>query len=500
MRLCCRIADIWLHTTTTTFSHTSRTPIAPNSLAYVGSQINTTLCPGPVESYHIPEVPIGNYSNCQHTAAVIDSPNRPRLGWGTPDLITEGASVVQNTSTISRTILIGDLAILIPATLPEAVNGLVFETFAIQSKCGPVTNCVTQDDSPRWQLLCPSFTPPVNLTATITGTVPPSSVQQYDLSANFLTFERDDGQVGGYALNSSINPAGAQIILSWSEIPETASVALPDPDNSTGWYSVHQTSIIKYWFYVGSCSITTYNISISYNSPNTADEGFTIIGDPELSNLNTTSALLAGLDMTYSTTLASHLAETLQPSLRSPVESLNSFIASNMSFTMMGYAAPLFERAVATSGNGIAQDSVSRYPLAPLCVVLALLYLYALLALALSVMAFPLSSREVVAIDTDGKSITVPGDTEIQLAQRRLTSPRALIEDRFGMEDDYHREGVSNGSVHERACSERLGVGLVWDDRRESNQDEGGSLRRRARAFRVDRVGFLSLREHCEKN
>jgi len=61
------IADFWLHTTANTFTHTDTTPISPALLPLFGSELNTTLCPGPAHVEIVPDLVQGtNYSNCLH--------------------------------------------------------------------------------------------------------------------------------------------------------------------------------------------------------------------------------------------------------------------------------------------------------------------------------------------------------------------------------------------------------------------------------------------------
>ncbi|KAF8201218.1 hypothetical protein K438DRAFT_2015579 [Mycena galopus ATCC 62051] len=61
-----------------------------------------------------------------------------------------------------------------------------------------------------------------------------------------------------------------------------------------------------------------------------------------------------------------YLTSTLQPSLDVPLDTFNIIISQNLSYTSMGYAAPLFERTsplAATSSHSGAQSSPSMIPL-----------------------------------------------------------------------------------------------------------------------------------------
>ncbi len=171
--------------------------------------------------------------------------------------------------------------------------------------------------------------------------------------------------------------------------------------------------------------MTAYNVSLSYSTLN-GNNTYAFTDLPVLSNFNTTSALFAALNPQLQTHLADYLQTTLRPSLST--DAFNTVLSRNMSYAAMGFASPLFERDVSTGGNAIVLRSASRYPLAPLSAVLAILYTYAFLALAITMSSVMLSSREIVATKSSGKEHRV---TAIELVQLRLTNPLTSIAERF---------------------------------------------------------------------
>ncbi len=145
----------------------------------------------------------------------------------------------------------------------------------------------------------------------------------------------------------------------------------------------------------------------------------------------------------------------------------------------MGLASPLFERDVSTSGNTIVLRTASRYPLAPLSAVLAILYTYAFLALAITVMASP---REIIVTKKGGKEHRV---TAIELVQLRLTNPLASIAERFS--DPAWPELLLEPSAvdmfHEHPHADKLGVVMA-----DGEGEEGGGMVRRRRTLRVESI------------
>ncbi|KAJ7233849.1 hypothetical protein B0H12DRAFT_1327793 [Mycena haematopus] len=484
------LADLWLHITASTFTHTDITPIPPDSLALAGSELNTTLCPGPALVLILPsDVQTDNYTNCLHFGTA--SASSPIWRWGDAPILNEAAAVLRDNSNVSQIMFVeNDLAILVPKTLPTNVNALHFNTFGLKAECGPVTNCET-DPLQGGILFCPSFNPPLNL-SSITGTG--STVNQYNVSNNAIIFG-DDSFDPGYTLGSLLNPTGVQTMLYWEAEPNT--IDFPASDPSTGWYSVERApDPTMYEFYVGTCTVTAYNVSIAYDTQTNASSGqFSLVGTPELSNFNTTSALLGGLDpASPSTLIAQYLSSTLQPSLNVSLNVFNTILSQNMSYSLMSYAAPLFERTPAVSGNLISQRIISRYPLAPLCTILAILYGCALLMLSVCIIPFIVVSPEIVVANAGaGAGTKTQTVTVIEHVKARLTNSLAGIVDRSSVTTvgQLHASSASNAEIlfNESQYAERLGIKPVWDELEvDKGNDSTYLLRQRVQRLRVEPV------------
>ncbi|KAJ7924565.1 hypothetical protein B0H13DRAFT_1863798 [Mycena leptocephala] len=487
------IADLWLHTTATTFSYGFRTPIPSHLLPAIGSRINTTLCPGPVP-YILNDAWTGN-SNCQHSQGNNLGWN---MSWGDAALVNEGAAVLDNSSVSSQIQLIDNFATLLPKDLPAGVENLVFSTFAMEATCKPISDCEKNaylsgtDDV--YFILCPGFTPPF----AVSGVKPfEAMLSQINSTNNALIFQSGTpglpasgvGPIGhtsgaGYALGSALNPAGVLVVLYW----DGGELSLPD--DFAGWYNqTDPDTLVTYSFYLSSCVLDVWDITLSYSAPsNGSAPSFTLVSSKTHSDFNTTSALLAALDAAYSATLASHLTTTLQGSLSVTSEEFSNFLAGNLSQGILAYAAPLTERLNSTSGEALNSVTASRYPLGPLCIVLAFTYGYSLIALGVGIAAFTLSSREIIFHNAPQSQSAPQRIQELDLLQLRLTSPRACIADRFGssepmfpiLKEDIFREAQS---------ARRLGAGFLLSDGTVYCSDGGSGITlRNVRRFTVDIV------------
>ncbi|KAJ6533723.1 hypothetical protein B0H19DRAFT_1272358 [Mycena capillaripes] len=448
------IADLWLHTTTTTFSYDFRTPIPSDLLPAMGSRINTTLCPGPVP--YILNDTSTRYCNCQHS-----QPNSLgwNVSWGDAALVNEGAAVLGNSSLSSQIQNIDNLASLFPKDLPSGVQNVVFSTFAMEATCKPISDCRQNANlnGSYYFLLCDSFQPPF----AVSGEKSEPMLNQFNSTNHALIFQSHiPGQPasgvgpigymngGGYALGSALNPTGVLVVLYWD-----GGELLP-PDDFAGWYN--QTDIsesVIYSFYLSSCVLDVWDITLSYSAPSNGNaSSITFVSSKTHSDLNTTSALLAALDPAYSTTLASHLTTTLQ-----------------------------------RSSSVTSEEFTSRYPLAPLCLVLALTYGYSLLAFGVGITAFTLSSREIICHNAQGQNAP-QRIQELDLLHLRLTSPRACIADRFHASEPV-LPVLKENIFKEAQSARRLGAGFLLSDGTMHCSDGGSGITlRNVRRFTVDIV------------
>ncbi|KAK0236573.1 hypothetical protein EDD85DRAFT_952539 [Armillaria nabsnona] len=431
-------ADLWLHTTASTFIHTSMTEIGAESMPATGPKINLAMCPGPT-SFSIYN---GShyYRNCAWYMNVGDQ------------IVAEGLAVIENRSSNSRTVMVDDLAVLVPSTMPDNVDNVTFSSFGLITHCQPAVDCSDHSESTGTIIYCP-FSPPYNITNLKTAASDSGQIDMFNLTNYALSPDPD----GGYLLDSVLNPYGARVVLYWSP----REFETEDPFSGLpGWYSV------------GALSYSTLDGNITY----------AFADHPVLSNFNTTSALFAAFDSFYQRYLVIYLKTTLRTSLALSTEAFNKVLSGNMSYGAMGFASTVFERDMSTGGNSIALRSASRYPLAPLSAVLAILYIYAFLALAITVSSMMLSSREIVVTKSIGKEHRV---TTIELVQLRLTNPLASIAERFvdPAQPELLLESSAVDMFHEHPLAEKLGVVMADDE-----GDDGEGIVRRRRTFRVESV------------
>ncbi|KAK0471938.1 hypothetical protein IW261DRAFT_1666497 [Armillaria novae-zelandiae] len=416
-------ADLWLHTTTSTFIYTSITEIAAELMPATGTKINVTMCPGPIllSIYH----GIDYYNTCAYST----TDNLGRMA-------AEGLAVAGNSSSTSRSVIVDNMAVLVPSTMPDNIDNLTFNSFGVVTSCQPVTDCLVDDASS-------SIDDPTSRDTTI---------DMFNLTNNAL-----QTLSGGYPLHSVLNPYGARLTVTWSD--EEAIFPL----------MIHLAGIAQ---------TTDFAICTTLNGNN----AYTFASLPVLSNFNTTSALFTALHPAYQTNLVDYLKSTLRNSLTLSTETFSTVLSGNMSFGTVGLASPLFERDVSTGGNYIVLRSASRYPLAPLAAVLAILYTYALLALAITVSSVAVSSREVVVTKSSGKEHRI---TTIELVQLRLTNPLVSIAERFSdpVRPELLLETSAINMFHECPDTEKLGVVMV-----EYEREDGEAIVRRRRTFKVESV------------
>ncbi|KAK0471349.1 hypothetical protein IW261DRAFT_1612076 [Armillaria novae-zelandiae] len=443
-------ADLWLHTTASTFIHTSMTPIGSESLPDTGTKINLTACPGPTqEELYTNGTNYYSYGTC----AWIDN--------GT---IGEFSAIGESSSR-SESVMVDDMAVLVPNPMPDNVGNLTFSSFGLVAHCQPVVDCWVdtvilynfQESSGHH---CPSFNPPYHCNSTF-----------YDCSSGIDMFNLTDdafryaAAVGAYPLYSVLNPYGVHVRAYWS----TDEAVFP-ADGSPGWYYL---PYVELGGYVGTCNVTAYNVSLSYSTLD-GNNGYAFASPPILSDFNTTTALFTAFDPFYQTNLVDYLIYTLKSSSTLSTEAFNTALSRNMSYAAMAIASPLFERDKSTGGNSIVLRSASRYPLAPLAAVLAILYAYAFFALAITMSSVMLSSREVIVTKNNGKEHRT---TTIELVQLRLTNPLASIAERFldPARPEVLLESSAVDMFHEHPDAEKLGVVMVDDE----GEDGEGIIRRR---------------------
>ncbi|KAK0485476.1 hypothetical protein EDD18DRAFT_1427989 [Armillaria luteobubalina] len=371
---------LWLHTTVSTFIHTSMTPIGLGSLPDTGTKINLTMCPGPMVVHDKGDT-FMNGTSLNGTDYCTNCDGNYK------EMVAEGLAVIGNSSSMSRSVIVNDMAVLVPSTMPENVDGLTFSSFGLVAHCQPVVDCLVESDASGMDtasgLYCPSFIPPYNINTTVTGRSSGSTIDMFNLTNNALS-----KLPGYYPVQSFLNPYGARLAAYWS----TGEAIFP-ADSSPGWYHL----------YYRSC----------YGSLD-GNNMYVFVSSPVLSDFNTASVLFSAFNPTYQINIVDYLKSTLRTSFTLSTETFNKVLSRNMAFAAMSLALPLFKRNVSTGGNYIVQRSASRYPLAPLTAVLAILYTYAILALAIILSSVMLSSREVIATKDGGSEHKI---TAIELVQ-----------------------------------------------------------------------------------
>ncbi len=119
------------------------TEIATELMPATGTKINLTACPGPTVSARGRDLTttIQSYSNCAHFATL--SASSPVNRWGlTWEWFAEGLATIENSSSIARSVMVDDVAVLVPSAMPDNVDNLTFNSFGLAAHCQPVVDCL----------------------------------------------------------------------------------------------------------------------------------------------------------------------------------------------------------------------------------------------------------------------------------------------------------------------------------------------------------------------
>lgn len=429
-----------------------------DSLGRLGTQINRTACPGPKPWFNFQTG--DRHGNCAHFQAA--SATNSALRWGTPDMFSASLASMQNRSETYNIQHFRqdnkEIALLLPGATPSNIDKANISTFSLSSTCSPETACSRNETSGI--ITCPGFDPGYNIDLESLTNV--ALQRMLDLS---------DGNTPssfGYKLNTTINPTGVMITL-WYD--SSSSQILYPPTNASGWYSARIGIGQTIRYYLASCVMTVYNTTVLLEKNKSP-----VMLESIQSDFNTTSALLAALDNSLNTRLGYYLNQRLESSLALDSDTFSSVLAGNMTAAALGLASPLLMTTPALSATISAQQTVNRYPLAPLCAMLSLHYLYGLGAVVLLLHAWIKSSRIRNTVREAAEKGGMGGGGTINLDQAHLNlrSALAIIADRF---DD---------GRHNPASASRLSAsGGVYDDDVEEDrlvlQSRGGltSARRR---------------------
>lgn len=405
------------------------------TLPMVGTMINETACPGPVPALR------GTYSpdevdriNCQSFVAASATDSNMHWGESNTDMFQQAIIGGSNQSTSNIIHLVSsestkDIAVIVPPNPPTDRVNLTFPTFGISSQCQAVVDCVADTSGSGSFLLCPSIQPPLNVTTLGDDW---ESISSLNLSTKAVLYS-------GYSSNSTINPFGALFTFLYSSNDD---IQKPYEPETAGWYllstSQHQA---LYQFFVATCEMKMYQLNLS------ATEGrYSIVGDAQLADFNTTSALLAGYGTSLTPELMSILHRKLASSIDLSTETFLEYLATNVSASSIGLTAPLMQRASAQSMEVVLLQTASRYPLPPLIVFLLLLFIFGLLALAASIAALLSRSPEIN-----------PNVTILSLAHRSLTDSAAVVSQHFESMDEQDHTVL----FKEKSGTPRLGAGIA---------------------------------------
>ncbi|KAK0471926.1 hypothetical protein IW261DRAFT_1611842 [Armillaria novae-zelandiae] len=280
------------------------TPIGMESLPDTGTKINLTMCPGPTSEDGIGFV-IGtvhdNGTDYYGTCA-----------WPNDDILPEGLGVIENNSSTSRSVMVDDMAVLVPSTMPDNVHKLTFSSFGLVTRCQRVVDCyliggASKTDS--YALHCPTFDPAYYINGTIADCSSGSTINMFNMTNNVV---RETS--GFHPLHSVLNPYGVLLTTFWANDDILT-------DDTPGW------------LYLPAGCYGTLD----------GNNGYAFATPPVLSDFNTTTALFTAFFPSYQTSLVNYLIYTLKTTSALFTEVVfNTLLSRNMSYAAVGLVSSSF--------------------------------------------------------------------------------------------------------------------------------------------------------------
>ncbi|KAJ7777355.1 hypothetical protein B0H16DRAFT_1712365 [Mycena metata] len=443
--------DLWLHLRTTSFIHHRSTVLPADGLSsyLLGAAINTTACPGPISVSDPTDatavLPAGYAYNCLDDIADNNGGTANINSWGTGDLLGVAVTTMRGQYTANQVYVVGDFAVISRPNLPSVLNGAVFETFALKSECQPA-NCTDVPTAPgQGSYECADFSP--TFSYSYDGT---------DASTNIVhRFNPADKSLMNvsYPLTANINPTGAIAAMNYATTMSTTQGRFGN-DSMPGWLSSGGGNGGHVDAFIAQCTVTVYTVKVQLQNLT-----LTLVGEPVLTDFNTTSALTAAFESLPSFTdgaplqsfLMNFLADTFQYADLSDENAFLGAFSRNLSVAGLSLASPLVRTLPITAGAFVDSVSASRYEWAPLLFSTGVMYIYGLGTLLLCLSVALAASPTVIQGDKVVKTA--------QLLHLRLTDPLVVIADRFV--DGTVNTGLEKSAREMFAAGEnrRLGAG-----------------------------------------
>lgn len=357
-----------------------------------------------------PPVPDPPIYNCMYSAGY--------WGTGSVDDLSPGMLVASNSSDSLLAITLAnasDLAVLVTTPVPQLLS-FDMTTFGARASCQSVTpSCTTVGN-----VTCPGFPKSfvvVNYGSGGTTNIDPGEGRVYiqtsncDNCSHIISSDALDGSPDTYNANSR-NMYSIWLQFEWRS---SGDISMGSSKMSDAVFASSDSNLANM---LTNCTLSFYNVTLSYRN------GTYTSTDEVLSNTGLSEGLAGPTRLGhYATRLIANIEGRAFSDNSS--DSVMAFLSQDLARLAIGSAAVITNETQPALRQSVLREQVlGRYPFWPVVLFLALLYMYAAIALFL-ILGTSLVSRgsrvQANGYGTEGKSIS-----ELELVQLRLTSPLAM--------------------------------------------------------------------------
>ncbi|KAG8912784.1 hypothetical protein FRC01_004898 [Tulasnella sp. 417] len=462
------LADLWLHATSKAILISQ--PIPDTSDVYMfAAQFNDTICQAPQEISTPPPAHLAahSYPCFQEFANFVTDSRSQSVGFGT---ITNDSSSAWRVITLSDE---GDLAIIVPGPGIDTRNtSHTVSTFGIRADCTSLnslcarglgvttTNC-SQAGYPKLPYFEPNMSSSEESNITL-GEIEnlEEYVDQHRLT-NYI-FGIVDGELVSILVKDSLdyfitrgNPADMAVQLRWN------AFYWGDVDRTTGRLPDLAIDFFPAPALFANCSVSFFNVTARLDG---AKNAWTLIDLTPSSSEFATTLWLPTLYQYPTEHLVSNLFAI---AIKKPKGAVMAALNQHLARVMLGAAAGYFAPAKATDVDRLVPTLFGQYPIAPLLTFIALLCLYALLALLVFLLSW--WTPDQIIVPPSGEPADTQERSMLSLTQKWLTIPIPLVGAAFPSNERRDEEVgvrsverqprimVSNGN----RSDVRLGIGLT---------------------------------------
>lgn len=218
--------------------------------------------------------------------------------------------------------------------------------------------------------------------------------------------------------------------------------------NTQDFHSMQFHSSDTYQYYVGACSVSVYDVFLSFTN------GTYTITNQTLSDQNTTTLLWGSFEYDYTTNfLLPRLMVNIQAAINQ--SDFTDILAKQVSQLGIAYVAGVLSTSPATHLLIEEPFIASAYPYAALYLLWGSSLLYVLMGIVLLVIAGTqqgLEVRVVQGVDAGGKARKPEMTSTLSLTHQRLLNPMAIVAEHFVL------SSAGNGGEMDAAAADVLSV------------------------------------------